>query len=256
MDSSHVSLVNLQMKESLFETYRADRTRVLGVSMEHMAKVFKMAGNDDKVTIKCEDDADTVQFIFENQKEDKIADFSLKLMDVEAEHLGIPEGETYKSTIKMPSSEFQKVCRDMKEFGDSISLRCTKEGLKFTVDGDIGLCNVNVKPRAAAPKDDGAKKKKKTVKQEDGEEEKMEDAEESCDKDVVAINCEEPVCAAFALRYLNFFTKATPLADACTMQLDDDKPLILEYELSPEDNGSSSDECGFLRFFLAPKIDE
>merc|ERR1711964_542157 len=114
-------------------------------------------------------DADTVQFIFENQKEDKIADFSLKLMDVEAEHLGIPEGETYKSTIKMPSSEFQKVCRDLKEFGDTISLRCTKEGLKFTVDGDIGVCNVNVKPRAAAPKEEGKKKKKK--KDEDADEE-------------------------------------------------------------------------------------
>merc|ERR1712098_742818 len=88
-------------------------------------------------------------------------------------------------------------------------------------------------------------------------EEEEEDEEGGVDKDVVAINCEEPVTAAFALRYLNFFTKATPLADACTISLDDDKPLIIEYELSAGDEGNADKTgSGFLRFFLAPKIDE
>merc|ERR1712098_495424 len=109
----------------------------------------------DKVTMKSEDDADTVSFVFEN----------------------------------------------MKEFGDSISLHCTKEGLKFTVDGDIGVCNVNVKPRTATPKKDKKDKKKKTKKEEGEEEEPKEEEEVEVDgSDAVAINCEEPVSAAFALR--------------------------------------------------------
>merc|ERR1712098_72999 len=105
------------------------------------------------------------------------------------------------------------------------------------VDADIGVCNVNVKPRAAQPEKD-----------------KNDDVLD--DTDAVAINCEEPVSASFALRYLNFFTKATPLASSITIQLDDDKPLIIEYELNDGEKDDKPQDCGFLRFFLAHKIDE
>merc|ERR1712093_83488 len=179
--------------------FRADRERVLGVSMESLAKIFKLCDNNDAVTLKSEDDSDTVQFVFENADEDKISDFSLKLLDIEAEHLGIPENDDWKCLIKLPSGELQKICRDLKEFGDSINI--------------------------SAPKD----------------------ADKDADK--VTINCNEPVSAAFALRYLNFFTKATPLSDTVQIQLFADMPLTIEYDLGTQ-------ESGYLRFFLAPKVDE
>ena len=47
-----------------------------------------------------------------------------------AENLGIPENQQYKGVIKMPSGELMKICRDLKEFGDSITMHCTKDGLK------------------------------------------------------------------------------------------------------------------------------
>jgi proliferating cell nuclear antigen len=221
MDSSHVSLVKLTMKETVFEAYRADRDKVLGVSMESLSKIFKLCDNNDSVTLKSDDDADAVQFVFESEKEDRISDFSLKLLDIEAENLGIPENQQYKGVIKMPSAELMKICRDLKEFGDSITMHCTKDGLKFTVKGDIGTGNVVVKPR-----------------------------ESEKDGDKVQIHCTEPVTAAFALRYLNFFTKATPLSETVTIQLSDETPLIVEYELDDKT------ESGSLRFYLAPKIDE
>ena len=39
-------------------------------------------------------------------------------MDIDSEHLGIPETD-YKCQVKMPASEFQKICRDMSAFGDT-----------------------------------------------------------------------------------------------------------------------------------------
>ena len=47
-----------------------------------------------------------------------------------AEHLGIPENDDWKCLIKLPSGELQKICRDLKEFGDSINISATKDGLK------------------------------------------------------------------------------------------------------------------------------
>merc|ERR1719253_1097710 len=138
MDSSHVSLVSLHIKEVAFETYRADKLKVLGVSMESLAKIFKICGNDESVTIKCEDDSDTVQFVFDNDQDDRLSDFALKLLDIESEQLGIPEGMQYPCVVRMPATEFQKTVRDLKEFGDSLRITCSKDGVKFTVDGDIG----------------------------------------------------------------------------------------------------------------------
>ena len=43
-------------------------------------------------------------------EEDKISNFELKLMEIDAEHLGIPDTE-YQCVVRMPSSEFQRICR-------------------------------------------------------------------------------------------------------------------------------------------------
>merc|ERR1711924_554339 len=70
-----------------------------------MGKILKCAGNDDTITLKAEDASDNLTLMFENENQDRISDFELKLMDIDSEHLGIPDTE-YKSMIRMPSSEF------------------------------------------------------------------------------------------------------------------------------------------------------
>lgn len=45
---------------------------------------------------------------------DKVSEFSLNLINIDAEQLGIPD-EAFKSVVTMPAAEFAKVC---KEFGN------------------------------------------------------------------------------------------------------------------------------------------
>ena len=52
--------------------------------------MLKCCNNDDVVTLKSDDNADQMTFMFENQSQDRISDFELKLMDIDSEHLGIP----------------------------------------------------------------------------------------------------------------------------------------------------------------------
>merc|ERR1719265_2012485 len=99
MDSSHVSLVALLLRADGFDHFRCDRNISLGINLGSMGKV-----------LKCCDNADAMTFMFENQSQDRISDFELKLMDIDSEHLGIPETE-YKAQIKLPASEFQRICR-------------------------------------------------------------------------------------------------------------------------------------------------
>lgn len=44
----------------------------------------------------------------------------------------------YSCVVKMPSAEFQRICRDLSQIGDSVVISCTKEGVKFSASGDLG----------------------------------------------------------------------------------------------------------------------
>lgn len=44
----------------------------------------------------------------------------------------------YSCVVKMPSQEFARICRDLSQFGESITFACSKEGIKFTASGDHG----------------------------------------------------------------------------------------------------------------------
>ena len=53
--------------------------------------MLQCAGNEDIITMKAEDTCDAVSFMFEAPNQERIADFELKLMDIDAEQLGIPD---------------------------------------------------------------------------------------------------------------------------------------------------------------------
>lgn len=80
--------------------------------------------------------------------------------------------------------EFARICRDLSQFGDSIMIACTKDGVQFSVAGDIGSANIKLVQTANIDKEEEA----------------------------VVIEMQEPVSLTFACRYLNSFTKASPLS--------------------------------------------
>merc|ERR1712125_227384 len=219
MDSSHVALVSLMLRESAFADFKCDRPTSLGMNIECLAKIFKMCGPNDSLKLAYQNDADTLNFQCESSDDDRIADFDLKLMQIESEHMEIPE-QHYKVVARLPSGEFQKICKDLKEFGETMQMSASKEGIKFSVQGDVGSGNVMLKPR---------------------ESEKPEEK--------VTLTVHEPVTATFALRYLVNFAKAAPLCGVVELGLGPDAPLLVKYELESADNGH-------MQFYLAPKIDE
>jgi hypothetical protein len=63
--------------------------------------------------------------------QDKISDFELKLMDIDSEHLGIPDTE-YGATINMPSGEFLRIVRDLSTIGDTGAHICPARSRPLT----------------------------------------------------------------------------------------------------------------------------
>ena len=218
MDSSHVALISVVMHESAFAEFKCDRPVSLGMNVDSLIKIMKMTGPSDSLKIMHKADSDLVSFQCEGS-DDRISEFDMRLMQIENEHMEIPE-QHYKVVAKMPSAEFQRICRDLKEFGETLQLTGDKNGLKFAVQGDIGSGNVLLKPR---------------------ESEKPEEK--------VSLQIHEPVTASFALRYLFNFSKAAPLCGTVTLGFAADAPLLVQYDLE-------SEEKGHVKFYLAPKLDE
>lgn len=142
----------------------------------------------------------------------------IKLMEIDTENLGIPD-TPYKASVRMNAQEFQRIIRDLQVLGETCNISVTKEGIRFSVTGTIGTGNVLIRQNAAAEND----------------------------KDQVIVDMEEPVELGFALRYLNFFSKATPLSDQVVISMNPDVPMVVEYPIQ---------ELGYLKFYLAPKIED
>ena len=41
----------------------------------------------------------------------------------------------YSAVVQLPSGEFQRICRDLSQFGDSLVIACTKDGVEFSGSG-------------------------------------------------------------------------------------------------------------------------
>lgn len=100
---------------------------------------------------------------------------------------------------------------------NTVTIECTKDGIKFSADGEIGKGSITVKANSSV----------------DNEEEST------------VIELQQSVSMAFAIKYLVNFTKATPLATRVSLNLSADVPLLLDYNL---------DNIGYVRYYLAPKI--
>ncbi|KAF2968772.1 hypothetical protein GQX73_g4827 [Xylaria multiplex] len=216
MDNSHVALVSMLLKAESFEPYRCDRNIALGVNLVSLTKVLRALQNDDLVTLKADDAPDSLNITFESSTADRISEYDLKLMDIDQEHLGIPDTE-YAATVTMPSTEFKRICTDLQAMSESVTIEATKDGIKFSCAGDIGNGAVTLRNY------------------------------QNVEKEHLNVDIEltEPVSLTFSLKYLVNFCKAQPLSDRVKICLSNEVPLLVEYLIT----GTS-----YLRFYLAPKV--
>lgn len=196
MDGNHVMLISLMLRERGFEHFRADQKMTLGVSFKALALVLKGCGKEDVVTLVARDDTDHLSLVFESPTNSRVSSYSLKLLDIDSEHLGIGEME-YPSTIEMPSGEFERVVRELRPMGDSLTLLVSESSVQFSTSGDMGTAAVVCRP----------------------------------EKDKVTIKCDGTVTSDYCMRYVAFLAKAATLSERVRLNVSPSLPLRVEYEL-------------------------
>lgn len=218
MDESHIALVSLKLGVESFLSYRCDRAIPLGVNVESLMKVLKSANNNDVLTLRAEDDGDVLGLVFEDaNNSDRISEYNLKLMNISQEHLVIPDTD-YHVTIGMPSSEYQRITRDLSVLSESMSIDASKDSVRFSASGEIGDGSINLKPTTNVSEEENS----------------------------IEISAEEPVSLGFNLKYLTQTCKAGSLAPRVSLNMTADLPILVSYRLP----------AGHLNFYLAPKISD
>ncbi|KAI3633647.1 hypothetical protein MIR68_008594 [Amoeboaphelidium protococcarum] len=253
MDNAHVALVSLLLSAEAFEVYRCDRNITLGINVVSMNKILKCSTDQDKLTLSASDDADVIGFKFEGKNE-RVGEYDLKLMDIEQEHLAIPDTD-YEANVTMSAAEFQRICRDLATLGESMVISVNKESVRFSVEGELGNGTITIRQNSTV--DAG---KKSYAIDDDDEDDEDEEEESSTQKkgrggkkkgDVEAdyeptiITLDSAVSQMFSLKYLGQFSKASTLAKRVNIRMSQDVPLLVEYVM---------DNIGHLRYYLAPKI--
>jgi proliferating cell nuclear antigen len=118
----------------------------------------------------------------------------------------------------MSSSEFSRICRELYSINETVNIEADKNYIKFYVN------NENIGGGFTLESNDS------------------DNTELQC-----KIETDNVVNLAFALRYLNMFTKASSIGQQVNLFLSKEFPLMVQYKLA---------ELGVLKFYLAPRISE
>lgn len=194
MDGSRIAMVYLKLDAKEFEYYHCEEDIMLGVNMTSLFKLIKTVNNSDTIAFFVEKDAPTkLNIRIENS--DKLTTYKYQLLEIENKEFTIQPKE-FDSMITMPSSDFQKICRDMHNMGaDKVEIKSIDDKLIFTCEGDIAQQQTIV---------GGNKMTTGTML----------------------------VQGLFSLKFLLLFTKATNLCNTINIFLTNDYPIIIEYSVA------------------------
>jgi proliferating cell nuclear antigen len=219
MDKSHTILAHLYLNADNFEYYECKKDKIIiGVNMFHLFKLINSIDNDDTLTIYIENN-DYVDGItshlglkFENGDIKQCKTQKLRLIEPDLEELQVPD-VTFSSIINLPSSDFQKIIRDLSCISDKLEIKSVSNELIFKCSGQFASAEIH---RAES---DGS----------------MEF--------IVKQDASKIIQGEFSLKNLGYFIKCTNLCSQIEIYLENDLPLVVKYNVA---------SLGEIKLALAP----
>jgi proliferating cell nuclear antigen len=208
MDKSHTILAHLFLNAENFEFYECKKEKIIiGVNMFHLFKLINTIDNDDTLTIYIEN-ADYVDGIvshlalkFENGDIKQCKTQKLRLIEPEMEELQYPNVK-FSSIINLPSSDFQKIIRDLSCISDKLEIKSIGNELIFKCSGQFASAEIH---RAESDGNMSFILKQDSTKIIQGE---------------------------FSLKNLGYFIKCTNLCSQIEVYLENDLPLVVKYDVA------------------------
>jgi proliferating cell nuclear antigen len=208
MDKSHTILINLKLLSENFQEYICKKEKIIiGVNMFHLFKLINSIDNDDTLTIYIEK-SDYVDGIvshlglkFENGDIKQCKTQKLRLIEPEIEELEYPDVK-FSSIINLPSSDFQKIIRDLSYISDTVEIKSVGNELIFKCNGQFASAEIH-----------------------------RVESENSMEY-IVKQDNSKIISGQFSLKNLNYFIKCTNLCSVVELYLENDLPMVCSYSVA------------------------
>ena len=208
MDKSHTILVHLFLAAQNFEFYECKKDKIIiGVNMFHLFKLINTIENEETLTIYIEN-SDYVDGIvsyltlkYENGEIKQCKTQKLRLIEPDPEELQYPD-VTFSSIINLPSTDFQKIIRDLTCISEKLEIKSVGNELIFKCSGQFASAEIH---RAESDGSMGFISKQDSSKIIQGE---------------------------FSLKNLGYFIKCTNLCQQIEVYLENDLPLVVKYNVA------------------------
>lgn len=208
MDKSHTILAHLFLDAEKFEHFFCKYPKIIiGVNMFHLFKLINTIDNDDTLTIYIEEKeysegvVDHLGLKFENGDIKQCKIQKLKLIEPEQEELQVPD-VSFSSIITLPSTDFQKIIRDLSNISERLEIKSVGSELIFKCEGPFASAEIR------RSESDG----------------NMEFIQKQTASHVIQ--------GEFSLKNLGYFIKCTNLCNTIEVYLENDLPLIVKYSVA------------------------
>ena len=214
MDSTHTILIHLRLDSSKFEQYYCEGRKYVGINMLNLNKIIKTINNNDTLSLFMnKDNCNVLGIQIENTDKNAKRVTYMNLLDLENNNIEIPSA-TFNSVITLPSSDFQKICRDINGIADYLEIKNINNQLILSCTGDFCSHEITIS-----------------------------------DSDSITVahttdSEKEIFQGVFNLKYLVLFTKCTNLSNTVELYLKNDYPLIIRYTVG---------SLGEIKLCLAPQ---
>jgi proliferating cell nuclear antigen len=207
MDKSHTILAHLYLAATNFEFFDCKLDKiVIGVNMFHLFKLINTIDNDDTLTLYIEKSDYTDGIVnhlglkFENGDIKQCKIQKLRLIEPDNEELEVPEVK-FASILNLPSTDFQKIIRDLSIISDKLEIKSVGSELIFKCQGQFANAEIRRSESGGSM--------------------------EFIQKDDTKI-----IQGEFSLKNLGYFIKCTNLCNQIEIYLENDLPLIVKYNVA------------------------
>ncbi|NBX51340.1 proliferating cell nuclear antigen (pcna) [bacterium] len=217
MDGSRCALIYLKLHAENFEEYHCPGKFCAGVNMNNMFKLLRITGSHDTIVMYATHArSDELGITVTNVDRNSMTDFKLKLLDVDAEHINLPD-VSFDAVMTLPSAFFQRICRDMHNLSDEMVVATRGNDLILSCTGDFAS--------------------QETV---------ISESENALSVQK-AVTGDKAVQGRYPLKFLNLFCRASSLSNSLELYLKESYPLIIKFAVA---------SLGEIRFCLAPRMDD
>lgn len=214
MDSSHVSIFEINLNKDWFDSYNIEEAIVIGMTANIFPKILMTWTNDHNITLSMsKDDKLDIAFEKSNGNTEYNKYFEVPLIDLDVEKLSIPEQE-YTLDIEFDSRKLKKLIDELSILGEHVNIVCNETEINATSKSIEGSMKINI------PFDD-----------------------------IEAYSIEEgqTIDVTYSLKYIKNMCVFNKVSPTVLLYLTSGQPLQFKYAM---------DETSYLRFYIAPTIDD